>query len=235
MGLYIHTPLESINVHRKLLQLERGAEIATGIMRLQQLLEEKQEKPLRLTPQLFRALQGILQSMPESAVSDEIESIGEELVTYVQKSRGPAELDEGELLEPFYDQSEGEIGQPPVEEPTEGVDLSPDHALQYLLTLRRAQREEPSPEVQAVKGPVALNADEQRLAYHQKIEAAWTRMHKQSEVPARKQMRMFSSFLKSFPADHRFGNPHQKEAETKIAALREELASPPQKDRGSGE
>ena len=235
MGLYIHTPLESINVHRKLLQLERGAEIATGIMRLQQLLEEKQEKPLRITPQLFRALQGILQSMPESAVSDEIEAIGEELVTYVQQARGPAELDEAELLEPFLDQDELEAVRPPLEDEVEGVGLSPDHALQYLLTLRRAQREE-APQEREGHGPVALSVDEQRLAYHQKIEAAWLRMESQQNLPARRQLKLCHIFLKSFPAAHRFGNPFQEKVEARMAQLKSESSRRVEKsDRGPSE
>ena len=218
MGLYIHTPLESINVHRKLLQLERGAEIATGLMRLQQLLEEDNAPPP--PPHVLRALQSVLAALPQGQLSEAVEDLGERLLYDIQQGEKPLSGEGLAVSLPDGEEFEG-IKEALNDADPQGVDLIPEHALQYLLTLRRSQRVQIEEQQRLPRKnlPEQLSENEQREAYEQKLGKAWTQIRESSES-ARRRMLQIRSFLRSFPSDHRFGNPYAREAAQQLEQLK---------------
>ena len=122
MGLFIHSNLEAILFHKRLTELERTAEISTGLLVLKQMLDQGQKPADRF--ETLATLERLLPFIPEHQRDYVLDQIVRPLLT--------REDMEGNL--PFGHQE----GDHEILHALESVGASSDFEMEYQITLSRS-------------------------------------------------------------------------------------------------
>ncbi len=136
MGLFIHTPIQAINKQRKLLELERQAEIASGLMYLQQMVES--DPNYRPTEDNLQAFARLLKFVPEHQRANGIEAL---FMNLIEKH----ELSEQNQFEKSFEKLTSESTNQLDQEGEEGDEqnqISSDYELDFRIKINRSQKQD---------------------------------------------------------------------------------------------
>jgi hypothetical protein len=136
MGLFIHTPIQAINKQRKLLELERQAEIASGLMYLQQMVES--DPNYQPTEENLKAFARLLKFVPEHQRANGIEALFMNLLDKHDSIEQQQQFEQGfQKLTEDSNQLTDDQGASEAE-----GNLSSDYELDYRIRIHRSQKQD---------------------------------------------------------------------------------------------
>ncbi len=209
MGLFIHTPIQTINQHRKLLELEKQSEIASGLMYLQKMIED--DPNFKPSDDSLKAFERLLKFLPEHQRNNGIDQL---FVKLFQNSRSdePDEIVESQV----EDQEPQSI--------EEMISQISDFELDYQITLKRGKKGDQEIQQTRIKGQQLQNQPikevvDPKTVFYQKVEAEWQRIQPIIEENNRRSYLALKAFMARYKNQEEFNNHRLQEANQKLNAL----------------
>lgn len=216
MGLFINSQLQSLNVHKRLTELEKLSEISTGILALKSMIESGDKLSNRQA-----ALENLSRILPMLS-STQQKYIIEEIFTPLLNEEGYDNHDEYSVSE--HDQN--------LKEELEGA--SSDYEMEFQLKLNKAQfdvkqlnrdhldfrKEQERERIREEREK--LNAERRAKAFDKvsvQIENSWTALHEKAQDSPKRLKLELKRFIYIFASGVGKDHPRLAEAKQRLSSL----------------